>query len=160
MSAQTVTFEYDPAKNLLFTEDDYTLATVQDVDAFLKLYQDQLARIGKKVWLVTGIDGLEVHAQQYEHYGTRIKALSGQWYLGFARWGTQPLARMTVRAASIRAQYGINIYSTSEAAIAAVEKMIRATSRVLHDQLRNINKSQTAMSGFLKSWWAIQDSNL
>ena len=124
MSTQTVKFEYDPARNILFTEDDYTIATEQDVDTFLELYRKELLKIGKKVWLVTGIDGLEVHAQQYEYYGKRIKAFSELWYLGFARWGTQPLARMTVRAASVRAKYGINIHSTKEAAIDAVEKMM------------------------------------
>ena len=125
MSAQTVTFEYDPAKNILFAEDDYTLATEQDVDAFLALYQKELLKIGKKVWLVTRIDGLELHVGIYDYYGARLKDFTDKWYLGYGRWGTRAISRMTVRASSVRAKYDINIYPTRETALAAVEKMMR-----------------------------------
>lgn len=124
MASQTVTFEYDPARNILFTEDDYLISSEQDVDDFLSRYLEKLTEIGHRVYFISHIDGLEVHANVYEYYGKKIKALSEKWCIGLARWGTNPLSRMTVRAASIRAKYDINIHNTKEQAIAAIETMI------------------------------------
>ena len=74
--------------------------------------------------MVAGIDGLKIGIGAYVYYGKRIKTLTARWLLGIARWGTDPLARMTVRAASVTAKYDINIYNTKEAAVAAIETMI------------------------------------
>lgn len=124
MASQTVKFEYDPARNILFTEDDYLISIEQDVDEFLSRYQEKLEEIGRRVYFISHIDGLEVKASLYDYYGKKIKALSEKWCLGLARWGTNPVSRMTVRAASIRAKYDINIHNTKESAVAAIETMI------------------------------------
>jgi hypothetical protein len=126
MAAQTVKFDYDPERNILFVEDDYAINNNVDVDAFLKLYHDRLSQIGRKVYIVTSIDGLRVSAKAYDRYGQRLKALAEQWYLGLARWGSNPISRMTVRSASLKAKYDINIYDTKEQAVAAVMKMQRS----------------------------------
>lgn len=123
MASQTVRFDYDPARNVLFVEDEYTVNTPGEVDAFLAHYESKFREIGRKVYMVVGIDGLRVGGQAFVYYGARIKALSGQWLLGLARWGTDPLARMTVRAASVTAKYDITIYDSKQAAIAAIDNM-------------------------------------
>jgi hypothetical protein len=123
MSTQTVRFEYDEPRNILFVEDDYEIATEADVDAFLKLYDGELQRIGRKVWIVTSIDGLRVGAKVYESYGQKLKALAEKWYLGLARWGKNPVSRMTVRSSSLKAKYEINIHDTKEQAVSAIGKM-------------------------------------
>ena len=125
MSTQTVKFEYDPARNILFTEDDYTIATEQDADTFLDLYRKELLKIGKKIWLVTRIDGLELQVKVYDYYGAKLKEFADKWYLGYGRWGTRAVSRMTVRASSLRAKFDINIYPPKETALAAVEKMMQ-----------------------------------
>jgi hypothetical protein len=122
MASQTVRFEYDAARNILFVEDDYEIATESDVDAFLSLYDSELRRIGRKVWIVTSIDGLRVGAKVYDRYGQSLKALAERWYLGLARWGTDPISRMTVRSSSLLAKYEVNIHDTKEQAVAAIEQ--------------------------------------
>lgn len=122
MASQTVKFEYDASSNILFADDDYEISTERDVDAFLALYRNKLKDIGHKVWIVTGIDGLKVHAKVSDYYGRQLKELTSPWYLGFARWGTNPLSRMAVRTASVVARYDVNIHDTKEQAIETIER--------------------------------------
>jgi hypothetical protein len=129
MAAQTVTFKYDPERNILFADDDFEIASTSDAQAFIALYREQLTRIGRKVWIVTGIDGLRVGPKVYDYYGQMLKTFADQWYLGIARWGSDTVSRMMVRSASKKAKYDINIYDTAEHAVAAVEKMKAATEQ-------------------------------
>ena len=124
MAFQTVKFEYDSFRNILFVEDDYEINAKSEVDAFLSLYEEKLNEIGHKVFIVASIDGLKIGAKAYVYYGKRIKELYEKWILGLARWGTDQLSRMTVRAASMTAKYDISLYNTKESAVAAIETMI------------------------------------
>jgi len=121
VASQTVKFEYDRDKNILFAEDDFEIKTVEEADLFLGLYAKKFEEIGQKVWLVASIDGLTVTGKVSGYYGEKLKSLAEQWYQGMARWGTRPESRMTVRMASLKAKYEINIYDTREQAIAAIE---------------------------------------
>jgi len=123
MSSQTVTFEYDSIKNILFAEDDYDINTEKDADDFLSIYEHKMQEIGKKVYLIAHIDGIKVGAQIYQYYGLKVKAFAEKRILGLARWGTDSLSRLTIRAASIRAKYDINIHNTKDEAIKAIELM-------------------------------------
>jgi hypothetical protein len=121
MASQTVKFEYDRDKNILFAEDDFDIKTVEDAELFLGLYTKKFEEIGQKVWLVTSIDGLTIGGKVSSYYGQKVKKVAENWYLGMARWGTRPESRMTVRMSSLKAKYEVNIYDTREQAIAAIE---------------------------------------
>lgn len=123
MHSQTVKFEYDERRNILFVEDDYEVNTERDVDEFIALYEKKLKEIGKKVYIVASIDGLKIGAKVYVYYGKKAKEFSEKWCLGLARWGNDSLARMTVRAASSTARFSINLYNSKEAAIEAIERI-------------------------------------
>lgn len=123
MASQTVKFEYNQERNILFVDDDFEINTVSEVDSFLALYEEKLNEIGRKVYVVVSIDGLKIGEKAYVYYGKRIKVMSEQWVLGLARWGSDQLARMTVRAASMTAKYDINLYYTKDSAVAAIEAM-------------------------------------
>lgn len=121
--ASNVNFEYDPERNIVFTEDKWEIKTKEDVDAFFAEYQKFFEKLGKKVYMVSNINGLLVHAPIAEYYGETSRATVGQYLLGFARWGTNDWARMTVRTTSLKASMTPNIYDTREEAIEAIEKM-------------------------------------
>ncbi|MBI4726495.1 hypothetical protein HY768_04610 [candidate division TA06 bacterium] len=72
MASQTVKFEYDPVRNILFTEDEYLISSERDVDEFLFRYLKKLEEIGHRVYVISHIDGLEVHASLYDYYGKKI----------------------------------------------------------------------------------------
>ncbi len=125
MSTQTVSFEYDKARNILFAVDDYEMATERDVDQFLALYERQFQEIGTRPYLVAGIDGLLVGAKVDAYYGRRAKEVMERNILGFARHGSSAVARMSLRTAALKAGLEINIFNSREQAVAAVEKMMR-----------------------------------
>ncbi|HEC78015.1 MAG TPA: hypothetical protein ENI34_02595 [candidate division WOR-3 bacterium] len=118
-----VKFEYDPKLNIVFTDDEGEIKTREDVDDFFEKYRKFFEKLGKKVYMVSHIDGLLVRAQIAEYYGERARANVGHYLLGFARWGTNDWARMTVRTTSMKAKMTANIYDTKEAAIAAIQKI-------------------------------------
>lgn len=123
MSSQTVRFEYDPEKNILFTEDDFSLQTEQDVEDFIRLNLEKLESIGRRVYMISRIDGLRIGAGVSENYGRRSREVFQGHILGFARYGGDPSARMTVRTASKKARLESSIYDTREEAVRAVEQM-------------------------------------
>jgi hypothetical protein len=123
MAAQTVTFEYDPERNILFADDDYEISSEADVDAFLGQYEARLKAIGTKPFLVARIDGLLVGAKVDEYYGRRAKEVVERNILGFARYGTNAVSRMSVRTAALKSGFEINIYDSRERAVEAVERM-------------------------------------
>jgi len=124
-----VKFEYDPKLNIVFTDDKGEIKTREDVDDFFEKYRKFFEKLGKKVYMVSHIDGLLVRSQIAEYYGERARATVGHYLLGFARWGTNDWARMTVRTTSLKAKMIANIYDTKEAAIAAIQKIKEKTEQ-------------------------------
>ena len=118
-----VIFEYDAERNIVFTEDHWDVKTKEDVDQMFSEYRRYFTGLGKKVYMVSCIDKLLVHAGVAEYYGETARTTVGKHLLGFARWGTDEWARMTVRTTSLKANIPPNIHDTREAAIAAIEKM-------------------------------------
>ena len=120
---QTVKFEYDEKLNIVFTEDHWEVETKDDVDQFFAEYQKYFTALGKKVYMISNIDQLLVHASIADYYGKTARSTVGHYLLGFARYGTNDWARMTVRTTSLKASMTPNIYDSREAAIEAIEKM-------------------------------------
>jgi hypothetical protein len=119
----SVEFEYDAELNIVFTEDNWEVKTHEDVDAFFAEYQKFFQKLGKKVYMISHIDNLLVRASIANYYGDTASSTVGDYLLGFARWGTNDWARMTVRTTSLKAKLTPNIYDTREQAIAAIQEM-------------------------------------
>lgn len=117
-----VIFSYDPQANIVFTEDHGEIKTPQDVDDFFEEYRKYFEVLNKKVYMVSDINDLLVHSEAAEYYGDKARSTVSQYLLGFARWGTNDMARMTVRTTSLKRKFKPNIYRTREEAIAAIEK--------------------------------------
>ncbi len=117
-----VIFEYDEKSNIVFTEDHWEIQTKEDVDEFFAEYQKYFEKLNKKVYMISNIDDLLVHAEVAYYYGEVAKNTVAIFLLGFARYGTKDWARMTVRTTSLKARFSPNIYSTREEAIKAIEK--------------------------------------
>ncbi len=120
--ANYVEFEYDPKLNIVFTDDHWEVKTEKDVDDFFEEYRKYFESLGKKVYMVSHIDDLLVHAEIAEYYGQKARDTVLSYLLGFARWGTKDWARMTVRTTSLKARFSPNIYTTREEAIKAIEE--------------------------------------
>lgn len=120
---QYVKFEYDAERNIVFTEDHWDVKTKEDVDQFFAEYEKYFTGLGKKVYMISNIDHLLVRAAIADYYGKTARATVGHYLLGFARYGTNDWARMTVRTTSLKASMTPNIHDNREAAIAVVEKM-------------------------------------
>lgn len=119
----TVDFEYDETRNILFTEDQWELKTREDVNAFFEEYRKYFKKLNKKVYMVSHIDGLLVHADIAEYYGEMARTTVYEYLLGYARWGANDWARMTVRTTSLKAKMEPHIYSTREEAAHAIEEI-------------------------------------
>lgn len=117
-----VIFEYDEKLNIVFTEDHWEIKTRQDVDEFFAEYQKYFQKLAKKVYIISNIDDLLVHAEVADYYGEVAKNTVAIFLLGFARYGTEDRARMTVRTTSLKAKFPPNIYANREEAIKAIEK--------------------------------------
>lgn len=123
MNAQTVKFEYDPERNILYADDDFAIDTEADVEEFLGHYRRKFDELGGKPYLVARIDGLRVGAKVDEYYGRRAKEVVVAGLLGFARWGTNAVSRMSVRTAALKSGFEINIFDSRERAVEEIEKM-------------------------------------
>ncbi|MGB3341130.1 MAG: hypothetical protein WBB37_06585 [bacterium] len=132
----SVEFEYDAELNIVFTEDNWEVKTREDVDAFFVEYQKFFQKLGKKVYMVSHIDNLLVRASIANYYGDTASSTVGDYLLGFARWGTNDWARMTVRTTSLKAKLIPNIYDTREQAIAAIQEM-KKNKEETQDQNKN-----------------------
>ena len=124
----SVKFEYDQARNIVFTEDHWEIKTREDVGAFFAEYVTYFRALDKKVYMISDIDDLRVHAEVADYYGETARSTVGHYLLGFARYGTKDISRMTVRTSSLKARLPSNIYSNQEAAIQAVEEMKKGKS--------------------------------
>ena len=113
--------EYDPVRNIVFTEDHWDVKTKEDVDQFFEEHRKFFESLNKKVYMISNIDNLRVHAAVAEYYGETAKSTVGHYLLGFARWGTDDVARMTVRTSSLKAKLESNIFNTREEAIVYIE---------------------------------------
>ncbi len=118
-----VILEYDSELNVVFTDDQWDVKTKEDVDEFFEEYRKFFEDLGKKAYMISHIDGLLVRASIAEYYGEKARTIVRHHLLGFARWGTNDWARMTVRTTSLKAKMTPNIYNTREEAIQAVQKM-------------------------------------
>lgn len=123
MASQTVNFEYDQERNILFVVDDYEINTPAEADAFLDLYSRKFKEIGRKVRLVACIDGLKINHKAQDYYGEQVKKLLDGTIICFARYGKDPMSRMTVRTSSRKVNFDINIHDTREQATEAVERI-------------------------------------
>jgi hypothetical protein len=123
----TVDFQYDETRNIVFTEDQWEIKTREDVDAFFEEYRKYFKKLNKKVYVVSHIDGLLVHADVAEYYGEMVRRTVHGYLLGYARWGANDWSRMTVRTTSLKAKMEPRIYSTREEATRAVEAMKAST---------------------------------
>lgn len=123
-----VKFDYDPEKNIVFTEDHWEVKTEKDVDEFFAEHKVFFEKLGKKVYMISNIDGLLVHASIADYYGETARTTVGKYLLGFARYGNNEWARMTVRTTSLKVKMMANIYDTRESAIEAIEKMKESQS--------------------------------
>jgi hypothetical protein len=124
-----VTLSYDATRNIVFTDDQWEIKTREDVDGFFAEYARFFQNIGKKFYMISNIDGLRVHADIAGYYGERARETTERHLLGFARYGNNDFARMTIRTSSTRARLQSNIYGTREEAVAAVEQMEAARLR-------------------------------
>jgi hypothetical protein len=118
-----VTFEYDRSYKILFAEDHWDVKTRGDVDAFFAEYARQIQSIVEKFWMVAHIDGLVIHAEIAEYYGEAARKATTERLLGLARWGTDSIARMTIRTTAMKSGMPFDIYTSREEAVRAIEKM-------------------------------------
>lgn len=118
-----VIFDYDRSAKILFVEDQWNIATAQDVDAFFAEYAHFIGTIGEKFWMVAHIDKLVIHADVAEYYGEVARKATSERLLGLARWGEDSIARMTLRTTAMKAKMPYNIYSSREEAVRTIEKM-------------------------------------
>jgi hypothetical protein len=118
-----VLFEYDRASKILFVEDRWDVRTKEDVDAFFAEYDREIQSIGERFWMVAHIDGLAIRADVAEYYGEAARKATTEKLLGLARWGTDSVARMTLRTTAMKSRMPHAIYATREEAVQAIEKM-------------------------------------
>lgn len=118
-----VIFEYDPDLNVVFTDDYWDIKTEKDVEEFFQEYKKYFEDLNKKVYMISCIDNLLVHASVAEYYGETARSTVGKYLLGFARWGSNDWARMTVRTTSLKAKMATNIYASREEAIEVIKEI-------------------------------------
>ena len=118
-----VRFEYDAEKNIVFIEDHWKIETREDVNDFFGEYQKLTQELGKKFWMVAQVDGLALNPEVADYYGEVARQTVVDHTLGFVRWGTDAVARLTLKTSSMRARMPANMYSSRHQAVQAIEKM-------------------------------------
>jgi hypothetical protein len=119
MASQTVKFEYDPERNLLFAEDDFEINTPEEADRFVKIYLEQFEKIGRPVHIVARVDGLYINDSVRGYYGDRSRPVSNRWCLTFARYGSTAIGRMNAKFMGKKADFETGVYPTREEAVTA-----------------------------------------
>ena len=119
MASQTVKFEYDPERNLLFAEDDFEINTPEEADRFVDIYREQFEKIGRPVNIVARVDGLYINDSVRGYYGERSRPVSNIWCLTFARYGSTAIGRMNAKFMGKKADFETGVYQTREEAVAA-----------------------------------------
>ena len=103
--------------------------------ALFEEYARAFPKTGKKFYMISNIDRLKIHHEVATYYGERARATTERHLLGFARYGSNDLARMTIRTSSTKARLQSNIYATKEDAIAAIQAMEEARTRGVKTKL-------------------------
>jgi hypothetical protein len=119
----TVNIEYDSERNIVFTVDNWDIKNQADVDEFYDEHAKKFEAIGKKIYMISNIDNLSIHPSVLEYYGATARRKLGHYILGFARWGTNEVARMSIRTSSMKAHLESHIYQTREEAIQYIEEL-------------------------------------
>lgn len=119
----SVNFKYDPETDIVFSEDHWEIKSRQDVDDFFAEYRKYFQDIGKKVYMVSNIDDLRVHAPIANYYGEIANKTAADYLLGLARYSTNEWARMTVRTTSLKVKMEPNIYSSLDEALNVIAKI-------------------------------------
>ena len=119
MASQTVKFEYDQERNLLFAEDDFEINTPEEADRFVGIYREQFEKIGRPVHIVARVDGLYINDSVRAYYGDRSRPVSQRWCLTFARYGSTAIGRMNAKFMGRKADFEAGVYQTLEEAVAA-----------------------------------------
>lgn len=122
-----VVSRYDPARNILYAEDYGDLKTREQVDEFVARYTEILRELERPAYIVSNIDHLRVGAEIAEYYGQRARETVDRYSLGFARWGSDSWARMTVRTTSLKTGMPTKIFDTREEAVQEIERMKQAS---------------------------------
>jgi len=115
-----IKFDFDAARNILFTEDIFELRTEEDVEEFYRINDEECRRHPQKFYLISKIDNLKIHAPVIGYYGKRCRVLVEKYILGHARYATEPFARMALRTAYSMAGLQCNIYEKKEEALASL----------------------------------------
>jgi hypothetical protein len=119
----TVNIEYDPERNIVFTIDNWDIKNQADVDEFYAEHARRFEQIGKKFYMISNIDKLSIHPSVLEYYGETARRTIGHFILGFARWGSNEVSRMSIRTSSMKARLESHIYQTREEAIRYIEDL-------------------------------------
>lgn len=119
----TVNIEYDAERNIVFTVDNWDIKNKTDVDDFYAEHVKRFEQIGKKFYMISNIDNLTIHSSVLEYYGETARGTIGHYILGFARWGSNDLARMSIRTSSMKAHLESHIYQTRDEAIQYIEEL-------------------------------------
>ena len=123
----TVNIEYDAERNIVFTVDNWDIKNTVDVDEFYAEHAKCFEKIGKKFYMISNIDNLSIHPSVLEYYGETARRTIGHYILGFARWGSNDLARMSIRTSSMKAHLESHIYHTRDEAIQYIEELKKNT---------------------------------
>jgi len=119
----TVNIEYDAERNIVFTIDNWAINNQADVDEFYAEHLRRFEQIGKKFYMISNIDSLSIHPSVLEYYGETARRTIGHYILGFARWGSNEVSRMSIRTSSMKARLESHIYQTREEAIQYIEDL-------------------------------------
>jgi hypothetical protein len=122
----TVNIEYDAERNIVFTVDDWEIKNQGDVDEFFAEHVKRFEKFGKKIYMISNIDKLAIHPSVLEYYGETARRTIGHYILGFARWGSNDLSRMSIRTSSMKAHLESHIYRTREEAVQYIEDLKKA----------------------------------
>lgn len=118
-----IEFLYDEDKNIIFFTDIADLKTEEDVDEFIKIYNESLGKVTRRVYAVSNINELKIHPDIAEYYGEKIKPMIADYFQGHVRYATDYQARVMLRNAYLRARIPAHIYDTKEEALQAIEAM-------------------------------------
>lgn len=121
--AITVKYEFDEAHNIVFFTDIADIKTKEDVDEFIRIYNEYFKKIDRKVYAVSNINDLKIHPDIAEYYGERIKAMIADFIQGHVRYATDYQARVMLRNAYLRARIPAHIFDTKEEALKAIEEI-------------------------------------
>lgn len=96
------------------------LKTAEDVAAWRRDVEKELARFGKKVDLLINLDGLVVRPNVSRHFGEQRAQVLAQFAARSFRYGGDLPTRTSVFTTSVLEGTDANVHPTREAALAAL----------------------------------------